>query len=188
MDVSLRVEKLDERSRLEATLKDLRDQVATERRLLDDLKAANNAAAISPPNPYTSPSAADSYSSPAAASGYQRSLSPSGGSPTRGDAPSLSSGLKALQNVREQLREIRESHSPTRANSMSYSASNGSARADDSLQRSYTAGNMGTHAPRAASPYGAASPSGDSASPWKQRLSKLQGDLRLLKAELNTSL
>ncbi len=209
------MERMDEQNRLDAELKDLRNQIRIERDLLDNLRAANNVQAVAQVQPLREYGTAAASPPPLYATGevspYQPSTSVARGggldlsssynevraspvnttassSPNREHTPSLSSGLKALQNVREQLRDIRENHTQASASLMraasTYTVPSHPAASSPELHRISTAAAFSTSS---ASPNRSAV-GDDAASPWKQRLAKLQGDLRLLKAELGTSL
>ncbi len=100
-------------------------------------------------------------------------------------------GIAALQTVREQLRELRESNSPPgRSHQMNASSSMlNASRTSTSYSSSGAAGDTPSRplAYTPSSPHGTNSQSSSAVmNPWKARLMKLQGDLRSLRADLGT--
>lgn len=167
---ALRIEKANDRQQLEQQLRDLRFHVTRERELLESLRLGTNAA-VEHPRSVAAPYAAGVGLHAAAAAGplSPGSLVPSASAPTA--KASLASGLAALHNVRNQLREIREANSA------------GSPNDDDaspprSAAAPATPPSSANRAPTVAG--------GTTGNPWKDRLSKLQSDLKFLKAELGT--
>lgn len=204
-------ESLNERLTLEASLTQLRQDVAAAQDSMRTLAVQVNAAKeehaavtretdrardearMQPAPVVENASEARSYagsSSPPAAAALSHSASYS----PRSNRPSIESGLAALQNVREQLREMREvsaAASPTSPPRSSPSAGS------PTLRRAHSAyspsaqshepfiGTARTERSSASMIYEAQAAQGPS--PWKQRLMKLQGDLRTLRSELGTT-
>ena len=156
---------LAEQHRLEDELRELREAVGKERSILGSLRSETAAAELSSksqPQPTASEIAVSA----------SRQLGP---------APSLATGLAALQTVREQLREIREaSVSPPRRLGQAATAA--------SVTSPTTEGSAVLSPLRAMRAADAAasvnSPVSNTSSPWKARLLKLQDDLRTLRTEL----
>lgn len=184
----------DEMNRLESTLESLRSKVAAERAVLQRLEEEESVrrrkAELLAGLGRTEGGAAATSSS--ADGGAQGAKHPS-------ENRRLDFGLSTLQNVREQLRELREartpSGSPNRNAAAQASTPNATPYSADaegsSVNTPYYSATSAISArvadrsstPAAAGGGGIASP----INPWKARLMKLQGDLKTLRADLATT-
>ena len=200
-----KAESLQERSRLHSELEGMRQELDSQTSRLQQVRTeAQHEAAVLEETRSAAASAAsaqrDGALSASASGGVASASSRDLGSPRSRGAPSLEGGLAALQAVREQLREMRDgTGSPTALGApgsprvvTSTAVGGSSAVASPTpLRHAHSAVITPEHTTRGglahAHSAGAFDRDDGVASPWKNRLLKLQGDLRSLRSELSST-